>query len=372
MARAAQSNGRREERNALVVHQARMPAPADHLQRLGITEGQWKTLVEAIWPSAKTVDGVIMAIDYCKSRQLDPFKKPVHIVPMWNSALGQEVETVWPGINDYRTTASRTGQWAGNDDCQFGPTCKRAFKEAVEREGRNNQKYVVRAECPEIEFPEWAQITVYKIIGGQRVPFVGPKVRFLEIFSGQKGLRVPNDRWQLAPWQMIEKCAEAAALRRAFPEEFAGTYTAEEMEGKELHRGPTIEATAVYHDNGQPAGDQDDPKPTRESTQSPPLWEQRGIPKEHWDEVEFIQQSIDLTTNPRALRDAKEDFVDRKVVAGWPPASLDELELRFDTAIGRLEGTDQQPTPTDGDDAGESADDDPTAHNEASDEQETD
>jgi hypothetical protein len=59
-------------------------------------------------------------------------------------------------------------------------------------------------------FPEWAQVTVYKIMGGQRVAFVGPKVYFKEIFSGEKGLRVPNSRWRQAPIQMLEKCAEAA------------------------------------------------------------------------------------------------------------------------------------------------------------------
>lgn len=36
--------------------------------------------------------------------------------------------------------------------------------------------------------------------------------------------------WERMPRNMIEKCAEAKAIRRAFPTEFSGIYTAEEME----------------------------------------------------------------------------------------------------------------------------------------------
>ena len=361
MARAPQQqNNRREERNALVVHDARLPFPAEQANPLGINPGQWKTIVEAIWPSAKTVDGIVMALQYCKSRQLDPFKRPVHIVPMWNSTLRQEVETVWPGINDYRTTATRTERWAGNDDCVFGPTLNRAFQDSQER-GRGNDKYVERGECAAFEFPEWAQVTVYKIVGGQRVAFVGPKVRFVEIFSGERGLRVPNARWRQAPFQMLEKCAEAAALRRAFPEELANSYTAEEMEGKDF-RGPTIEATATRVD--QSAGDdapKTDDKPTRESVQTE--WEKKGIPKDRWDEIEFVQRRIDASTDPDALRKAKEEHVDRAVATGWTEAALDELELRFDTAIGKLEHLDEG-LPLDGDNADASAGNDGSASEE--------
>jgi hypothetical protein len=40
--------------------------------------------------------------------------------------------------------------------------------------------------------------------------------------------------WCRRPFGQIEKCAEAAALRRAFPEEIGNEYTAEEMEGHAL------------------------------------------------------------------------------------------------------------------------------------------
>ena len=43
---------------------------------------------------------------------------------------------------------------------------------------------------------------------------------------------MPNHVWERRPDGQLEKCAEAAALRRAFPEELGNEYTAEEMEGQ--------------------------------------------------------------------------------------------------------------------------------------------
>ena len=63
-----------------------------------------------------------MAVDYCKRRNLDPFKRPVHIVPMWSTVQKKMVETIWPGIAEIRTTAMRTGEYAGRDRSIFGET----------------------------------------------------------------------------------------------------------------------------------------------------------------------------------------------------------------------------------------------------------
>jgi phage recombination protein Bet len=226
-----------------VYHPPRMPMPVE-AKGLVTGEGQWKALTEAVWPSATSVDGVMLALEYCRARNLDPMKRPVHIVPMYNAKLRKNVETVWPGISEIRTTATRTGTWAGNDECAFGRIMTKAFSATKSGES-NDGPWSKTVSCPEIKFPEWAQMTVYRIVSGARVPFVGPKVYYEEIFSGQQGLRVPNERWQNNPRQMLEKCAEAAALRRAFPEELGNEYTAEEMEGQILRDGGTVQAK--YH-----------------------------------------------------------------------------------------------------------------------------
>ncbi len=112
---------------------ARLPLPDNALKNLGLDGNTWKVLCESIFPSAKTAEGILLAVRYCQARGLDVLKRPVHVVPMWSKALGYEVETVWPGINEVQVTAARTGAWAGLDPAKFGPDITRVV--AVQRPG---------------------------------------------------------------------------------------------------------------------------------------------------------------------------------------------------------------------------------------------
>lgn len=214
---------------------ARLPMPPTvHAQ--GITPAQWKVLTEAIFPAAKSPEAVELAIAYCRSRNLDIMRRPVHIVPMWNRDLGREVETVWPGINEVQVTASRTGKWAGMDPPRFGPDETRDFQGKSER-------YTVT-------FPEWCEVTVYRIIEGQRCAFT-ETVYWIETYSRMGKYDAPTEMWRRRTRSQLAKCAKAASLRAAFPEE--GEYTAEEMEGKDYAGGVTIDARAEPAPEPEPA-----------------------------------------------------------------------------------------------------------------------
>ena len=159
---------------------------------------------------------------------------------MWSSVLGREVETVWPGVSELRTTAFRTKQYAGCDPAEFGPNKTHRFKGRVRSKGKNAPDEDVETETT---FPEWCQITVYRLIGGQTVRFAGQKVHWLEAYARRGRAEIPNDMWCKRPFGQLEKCAEAAALRRAFPEEIGNELTAEEMEGQQVtlvEHTPTI------------------------------------------------------------------------------------------------------------------------------------
>jgi hypothetical protein len=106
----------------------RLPYHVAVQERFGIDRAGWKALVEAIYPNAETADAIVMALSYCRARNLDPFKRPVHIVPMWSSVAGKMIETVWPGISELRTTAFRTGQYAGLSEPEFGPAIERTSR----------------------------------------------------------------------------------------------------------------------------------------------------------------------------------------------------------------------------------------------------
>lgn len=212
-----------------IFQPARLPYHPAIEERFGLDKGTWKVLVEAIFPAAKTADSIVMALSYCKSRGLDIMKRPVHIVPMWDSGRGAMVETVWPGISELRTTASRTKGYAGCDEAQFGPMITMDFTGRVKEKGDWKDAKVT------VEFPEWCRITVYRIVGNERCKFVGPKVAWLESYATQGASELPNKMWQERPEGQLEKCAEAAALRRAFPEEIGNELTAEEMIGRNVH-----------------------------------------------------------------------------------------------------------------------------------------
>jgi len=208
--------------------------PAERTMRLpeeamsyGVGPGQWRVLVEAIFPNAKTPEAIVLALAYCKAKNYDPMKRAVHIVPVYNSALKRMVETVWPGINSILTDAARTGAFAGMEPPVYGDDVTRTFREF-------NENGTIKREV-DVTFPAWCRVTVYRMVSGTRCPFVG-EVFWEEAYAkSSRWSEIPNEMWSKRTRGQLAKCAQAAALRLAFPE--AADYTADEMEGKELPYG---------------------------------------------------------------------------------------------------------------------------------------
>jgi len=193
---------------ALAERTNSLPEP---VVRRGITEAQWRTLRTSLYPGAKP-ESVLMVVDYCAARGLDPLKKPCHIVPMEVKVdNGYEWrDVVMPGIYELRTTAHRTGEYLGHDRPEYGPDKEQAGVVA----------------------PEWCDFTVYRWnkFAAQKVAF-SVRIRFAEVVATKRDGKA-NQRWAKAPCQMLTKCAEAAALREAFPEELGGEHTVDEMDGQ--------------------------------------------------------------------------------------------------------------------------------------------
>jgi len=214
--------------NAVIAqtNEPQLPAP---VARRGITEAQWRTLVNNLFPGAKS-ESVIMVWDYCAARKLDPLKKPCHIVPM-RVRVGDDFiwrDVVMPGIYEYRTTATRTGLYMGHSKPEYG--------EIVEVYGKM--------------VPESCSITVYRWSEAAKQRCEYPvTLWFVESCATTKDKKtqdiVLNDRWSKAPRQMLTKCVEAAALREAFPDELGGTHTADEMEGQHLSQTEGSDITRI-------------------------------------------------------------------------------------------------------------------------------
>lgn len=160
-----------------------------------------------------------MVLGYCRAAGLDPFQKPVHIVPMWDRASGGTRDVVMPGVNLYRTQAARSGECAGVTEPEFGP-------DKTENIGGQN-----------ITYPLWCRVTVSRRLPtGEIVNFTAREF-WLENYAvkgGKEKSIAPNAMWTKRPYGQIAKCAEAQALRKAFPE-IASAVTADEMEGKAIN-----------------------------------------------------------------------------------------------------------------------------------------
>lgn len=139
----------------------------------------------------------------CKKTGLDPIAKQIYAIYRWNSMLGKETMTIQTGIDGYRAIAERTNLFAGSDD----PTYE-----------EDEKGKLIKASC-----------TVYKLnrITGERMPITA-SARYNEYVQTNKSGE-PMGKWKEMPYLMLGKCAEALALRKAFPSDLSGIYTDVEM-----------------------------------------------------------------------------------------------------------------------------------------------
>lgn len=177
----------------------------NELQTAGaiLTPDKIKILSDAgVIPGGTPPAQIALFAEICSLHRLSPFKKQIYLVGYG----GQYTPIV--GIDGLREKAARTGRFAGRDNAMFDLQADGSFKTAAQLKAEGKA-------------PTTATVTVYALVGGQRCPFTKTVV-FGEYSTGKQ-------KWATMPFNMIEKCAEAAALRMAFSDEVAGLHIAEEM-----------------------------------------------------------------------------------------------------------------------------------------------
>jgi len=189
----------KEQDNLPIIAGPRLPYHPAIEERFGIDRSGWKALVEAIFPNAQSTESVVLALSYCKARKLDPFKRCIHIVPIWDKQRRCYIDTIWPGIGEVRTTAHRTKDYAGRDKTEFGPMQTQTWEGVDEKKGAYKKT---------VTFPEWAQVTLYRMLKGHRVAYAGPQVFWLETY-GEDRNGTPNSMWQKRPRGQIDKCFDS-------------------------------------------------------------------------------------------------------------------------------------------------------------------
>lgn len=190
-------------------------------QPLAEHEQPWENKLELIKrtvASGASKDDLDLLLHHARKAGLDPLARQIYFVKRGRG-------TIQVGIDGLRLVADRTGLYAGNDDAVFEST----------PDGT----------------PSKATVTVYKVVQGLRCPFTAT-ARWQEYYPGDD----QGFQWRKMPHVMLAKCAEALALRKAFPMEMSGLYVQEEMEqadsaatqdrNAELHSEVEAEARTAF------------------------------------------------------------------------------------------------------------------------------
>lgn len=167
-------------------------------------------LIKKTVAQGATDDELELFIYQAKRTGLDPLSRQLHFVKRskrvfkFGQWVDEGVATIQTGIDGYRTIAARTSEYAGNDDAVF--------------------------DSEDGDHPGKATVTVYRMIAGQRVAFTASArwSEYVQTYT-KNGVQETGTMWKKMPYLMLAKCAEALALRKAFPQELSGIYTNEEM-----------------------------------------------------------------------------------------------------------------------------------------------
>lgn len=217
-------------------------------------------LENSLYPGAGSTS-ISLVINYCRAAGLDPMQKPVHIVPMWDSKAQRMRDVVMPGVGLYRTQAARTGMYAGVTEPEFGPDTTETIGGV------------------EITYPAWCRVSVRRQLPTGAIVDFSAVERWKENYAtagGKEKSIAPNAMWRRRPYAQLAKCAEAQALRKAFPEMTGAQPTADEMEGRAIDEfdgatvdGKTGEIQMPKGKREQAASQADAPKPAAHQSSGP-------------------------------------------------------------------------------------------------------
>lgn len=187
-------------------------------------------------------------IEVCNATGLNPFKRQIHAVKRWDGRAQREVMAIQTGIDGYRLIAERTGKYLP------GP----------------------------IEFCGPDGVWVETWVATDRPPTAARATVFRRDFLDENGRLVPvravahwrsyaqttrdgslTSMWKRMGELMIGKCAEALAIRRAFPDLVSGIYTDEEM--SQADREPQTSLAAGTASSGSPYPEHPKPQPKPET-----------------------------------------------------------------------------------------------------------
>lgn len=199
------------------------PAPPDGRNALALHAGQrgWtpqqRAALGVLGIRGATDADLQVFLHVCQVTGLDPFSRQIYMIR--------------------RREKTPDGQWADKWTIQTGIDGWRVIRDRVAERRRITVEYEDTTWFDNDGTPHtvWlydeppAACRFVTVAGGKRFPSVLRFAEYCQYIRTPDGKTRPAGQWVTRPAHMIEKCAEADSLRRAFPHDYAGMRLEEEM-----------------------------------------------------------------------------------------------------------------------------------------------
>jgi len=281
------------------VAEYKTPTP---LGTINITPEQ-VDLVKSVVFKGATDEELKLFFFECRRRGVHPLDRLIHPV-VRKDKDGTRRVSFQTSIDLFRSEAEGTGEYRGQKDVEYGN--------------------MVEWDKIDKKVPEWAKATIKRYDEHtNEIIEVSAQAYWEEYYPGEQ----LGFQWRKMPRLMLGKCAEALALRKAFPRKLAGLYTFEEMQLTDIIS------------QGKGKNSTTEPKRKSEKKEPPPEGEKSVKEKLHEElslYCQFEDGTVDMNMYASVLkeishfeRDGKEyeitDIFNERVSDKWAGSALRKL-----------------------------------------------